>query len=227
MKVFPTCLFAPNGVEADIERRVVSGGTSLSGDETLIGTDGGGRVFAEFSEFYLDEPEVALAYRALSVIAEDGLVPLFVPLCDARHQPTVGHMTVPHSDGTPFADEALYQQQDGGVVTTAGAALRATFLAIQNVSLARPLLGGEWFSINHPTLRHRAYRVATVEGGGITFRPPLREAVPAGTALNFADPLCTMRVDGAMRSPSSMGYAEAPALRFVEHFPGPAGYEPE
>lgn len=224
MKVFPTCLFAPNGVEADIERRVVSGGTSLSGDETLIGTDGGGRVFAEFSDFYLDDPEVALAYRALSVIAEDGLNPIFVPLCDARHQPTQGRVTVPHSDGSSFSDETLYQQQDGEAVTTADAPLRATSLAIQAVSFARALQGGEWFSIDHPTMRHRCYRVGTIQGGTITFRPPLREAVPAGATLNFGDPLCTMRVDGAMRSPSTFGYAEAPSLRFVEHFPGPEGY---
>ena len=224
MKVFPTCLFAPNGVEADIERRVVSGGTSLSGDDTLIGTDGGGRVFAEFNDFYLDEPEVALAYRALSVSAEDGLTAMIVPLCDARHQPTAGRQGVRHSDKTRFADESLYRQEDGYAMAALSAPVRAVSLRIKDVSLARPLLGGEWFSIDHPVMRHRAYRVGTVDEEAITFRPPLREAVAAGTALNFGDPLCTMRLDGPMRSPSTIGFAEAPTIRFVEHFPGPQGY---
>lgn len=224
MLIFPTCTFAPNGVDADLARRTVSGGVALSGAEDLIGTDGGGRVTLEFQDFYLDDPAVAGAYRALSTLSDGGVTPFFVPFCDARHQPTNGRVSVPHSDGASFSDESEYQQGDASAVTAAAAPLRATTITLTGINFPRPLHGGEWFSIDHPTYRHRAYRVGMINGDSITFRPPLREAVPAGTPLNFADPLCTMRVDGDMRSGSTLGYAEAPSLRFVEHFPGPEGY---
>lgn len=229
MKLFPTCLFAPEGQEADIEKRVVSGGTALSGEEDVIETDGGGRVFVEFTDLYLDDPEVALAYRALSALSDGGATPFIVPLCDARHQPTNGLLTVPHSDGSTFSDETEYEQADSEASLSADAALRATTLVLDIAGLPRALLGGEWLSIDHLVHRHRAYRIAEIveqsaTSATVKIRPPLREAATAGTDVNFADPLCVMRVDGDMRSPTVMGYAVGDRVRFVEHFPGDEGY---
>lgn len=224
MKVFPTCLFAPNEVQADFERRTVSGGESLSGDEDIIATDGGGRVFFEISDTFLDDPEVALAWRALDAYLDGGARAIIVPLCDARHQPTNGRITVPHSDGTPFSDETEYSQGDASGLVAAGAPLRATTLHLENLILPRPLLGGEWLSIDHPTMRWRAYRIAEIVEQGATtatvkIRSPLREAVTAGEAVDFANPRCMMRVEGGLPSPTSLGYASGSA-RFVEDFSG-------
>lgn len=227
LKLFPTDLFAPEGVEADIDRQTMSGGTSLSGAEDLAQTDGGGRVFAEFGSFYLDEPEVALAYRALSALSDGGVTPFIVPLCDCRHQPSSGTVTVPFSDDTPFSDETEFAQSGTSVTLAADAALRATTIQIAIETLPRELLGGEWFSIDHTVHRHRAYRIAEIveqdeTSATIKFRPPLREATEAGAAVSF-EPRCVMRVDGEMRSPTSFGYPDA-SLRLVEHFPGVEGY---
>jgi hypothetical protein len=224
MKVFPICLFSPDGVDADIDRRTVSGGTALSGEEDLIATDGGGRVFVEFSNFYLDDPQVALAYRALSAGSDGGATPFVVPFCDSKHQPTIGTITVPHSDDTPFSDDSEYEQFDASAVVASDAALRATAMTLTEIELARDLVGGEWFTIVHPVHGDRAYRLIEVDGPAIKFRPPLREAVTAGTAVDFANPRCVMRLDGEMRSPVTLGFADGPGARFVEHFPGPGGY---
>ncbi len=226
MKQFPTCLFAPNDVNADIERRTISGGEAISGDEDLIATDGGGRVFVEFDDPYLDVPRVAKAWRAVSAYLDGGARAIIVPFCDARHQPTQGRVTTTHSDGTTFSDETEYVQGDAFGEIAVSAALRATTLQLQGLVLPEDLEGGEWLSIDHPTMRWRAYRIAeitaydAVAGTAIvSIRPPTREAVEAGTIVDFADPRCTMRLDGPMPSPTSIGYASGNA-RFVEDFTG-------
>lgn len=226
MKVFPTCLFAPNEFQADLERRTVSGGEALNGDEDLIATDGGGRIFVEIGDPYLDDVNAALAWRSLDAYLDGGARAIIVPFCDGRHQPYNGAVTVPHSDDTTFSDETEYEQSGAHGVVALGAALRATVLELNGLALPRELLGGEWLAIDHPTMRWRAYRVMEIieqdlvaGTARIAIRPPLREAVVAGEDVDFAKPRCTMRVDGGMPSPTSIGYASGSA-RFVEDFSG-------
>jgi hypothetical protein len=226
MKVFPTCLFAPNEVHADLERRTISGGVALNGDEDLIATDGGGRVFVEFGDPYLDDVQAAKAWRALDAYLDGGAVPIIVPFCDLRHQPTNGPVNTTHSDGTTFSDESEYSQGDAYGEVAANAALRATTLHLENLVLPEDLLGGEWLSIDHTTMRWRAYRIMEItaydaDAGTATVkvRPPLREAVTAGAAVDFANPRCVMRVEGGMPSPTTLGFASG-AARFVEDFTG-------
>jgi hypothetical protein len=78
------------------------------------------------------------------------------------------------------------------------AALRTTTLQVAFVDAA-PLLGGEPFSILHPVRGKRLYGIHSVGEtvGGvteITIRPPLREAIAAGTELDFDNPGCVMRL---------------------------------
>lgn len=223
MRIFPVCLFAPNGTEPYIDRRVISGGTSLSGDETLIGTDGGGRVVLEMSDFDLDDPEVANAWDMLDALMDGGLVPMSVSFCDGRHQPAYYFDGVPHSDGSPFSDESLYETPGTDVKLAVDAPLRASVIQIDIALLNGSPRG--WFSIDHVTWRNRAYKVAeviaeTATTATIRIRPTLREATVAGTGLDFANPRCTMRLDGEMRAPRTMGYAEGQPLRFVEDMTG-------
>lgn len=220
------CLFAPNEFQADLERRTISGGESLAGDEDLIATDGGGRVFVEISDPYLDDPPIALAWRALDAYSDGGARAIIVPFCDGRHQPTNGGVSVPHSDETTFSDESEYSQGGASGEVAADGPLRGTVMELRGLVLARDLMGGEWLSIDHPTMRWRAYRIAEIleldSGAGtarISIRPPLREAIAAGELVEFAKPRCVMRVDGGLPSPTSMGYASGSA-RFVEDFSG-------
>lgn len=229
LKVLAPCIYAPDGFDADIEGRTIAGGESLSGAQDLIRTDGGGRVVVELADPFLDEPEAALAWRAIAAYLDGGAQPIIVMICDARHQPTAGPVTVPHSDGAPFSDETEYSQSDSEVSIAADAALRATVLDLDITTMPRGFLGGEWLSIDHPIHRWRAYRIAevleqTATTARVSVRPPLREAVLAGTQVELAAPRCVMRLDGEMRSPSRLGFAESPGARFVEHFPGPGGY---
>jgi hypothetical protein len=225
-KLLDMAYFSPEGIEVDLEQRVISGGTALNGEEDVVATDGGGRWFSQITDPYLDDVPVAKAWRALSGYLDGGANPIRLRICDCRHQPGSEITTVPHSDGTPFSDDTEYAQ-DGAVATvTANAALRATTLAIDTSLLPEDLGGGERFTVIHTTYLDRLYEVIEVDedAGTITFRPPLREAVAAGASLNFGALTCMMRLDGEMRSPTSFGFAESPGARFIEHFPGPGGY---
>lgn len=222
MIVFPTYLFDFTAMESDIERRTVSGGVSLSGDETTIITDGGGRVFAEFGGPYLDHPRLAASWRALADnLATDAII---VPLGDIRHQ-FVGDIAVPPG-GLPWWTEAEYVAgRVPNATTTASAPLRGTMLSLALAYQPQPIYPGSWLSIRHPTMCHRAYRIRRVvsqtsAAATLQINPPLREAVAAGAVVNLSDPTCTMRLDGEMRSPTDFGFAEGATVRFVEDFRG-------
>lgn len=225
MLVFPTHRFDFEDHEADIDRRVISGGTSVSGEEDLIATDGGGRVYCEFTEAYLDDPDIALEFRGLSTAGDGGATPMIVFFGDIRHQ-LVGDIFIPDDANDAEAD---YPATDPTNFVSADVALRATLLVLTLTHHASPIRKGQWLSIDHPVMRWRAYRIAEVvsqDGEDVTVRvrPPLREAVTANTPVEFANVRCVMRIDGEMRSPTSFGFAEG-SVRFVEHFPGPEGYE--
>lgn len=224
MLVFPTQRFCFAGHEADIERRTVSGGQALSGDEDTIQTDGGGRVFCEFAEAYLDDPEVALDWRGFSAASDGGQTPMIVPLGDIRHQ-LVGNIYAPQGDGDSEDD---YPPTNENVTVAADAPLRGTLLNLTVRYLPAPVRKGMWLSIDHPLMRWRSYRISEVvsrsgQAVSVRIRAPLREAVAADTPVEWANPRCVMRVEGEMRSPTNFGFAEG-SVRFVEHFPGPEGY---
>jgi len=217
---FPTSRFGFLEQEVDVERQTLKGGTALNGEQDLVSTDGGGRVFAEFASGALVDRDTVLAWRAVLGALEEGVTRAVVPFCDTRHQPHGPRHRVPHSDQTPFSDDSLYA--GGGAVgrATNGAELRATQLAI-TVPLVQPLIGGEWFAIEHPGKGWRAYKVKGIvlqdaAGAIVKFVPPLREAVAANEVVDFANPRCLMVQDGRASSRlSNRRYTDA-AIRFIE-----------
>ncbi|WP_303758336.1 hypothetical protein [Sphingobium yanoikuyae] len=220
LATFPTCQFSFASREIMVRSNVISGGTALNGDEAAIVTDGGGRWVADYQNAPLNRREKVLSWRALRALLNSGTRAIIFPICDARHQPVVSRSRVPHSDGTPFSDDSLYSSGDCEVYAAADAPLRATSLTLNIVQLGKPLIAGERFSIEHPTWSHRLYEIATIEGDQVGFRPPLREAVTAGTALNFADPRCVMRLSGDMSAPLNGPRFAAGSLMMVEDMTG-------
>ncbi|NBC37371.1 hypothetical protein GTZ99_12500 [Novosphingobium sp. FSY-8] len=222
MLVFPTYAFSFSGMNADIERRVTSGGTSLSGQEDVVSTDGGGRFAVEFSAPYLDEIAIARAWRAWSAELAGGVTAVIVPIADLRHQFNQD-IRVPTT--LPFWTEAEAISTDTGVTLAADAALRATTLDLAIAYLPGPMEAGMWLSIDHATMRHRAYRIArvvsqTATTASVTLSHPLREAATAGDPVEMIDPRCVCRLDGDMTSPSEIGFTSSDKVRFVEDFRG-------
>lgn len=220
LATFPTCQFSFATREMMVRANVISGGIAINGDESVIATDGGGRWVADYQNAPLNRREKVLSWRALRALLNSGTRAIIFPICDARHQPVASRQHVPHSDGSPFSDGSLYSGGDCEVRAGANAALRATSMTLDIVTLGKPLIAGERFSINHPTWRDRLYEIATIDGDDITFRPPLREAVTAGTELNFSDPRCVMRLSGDMSAPLNGPRFATGSLMLVEDMTG-------
>lgn len=190
------------------------GGTSLSGFRDEIESSGGGYITAEFTNGSTRDKAGGNAWRAITDL--DGGEAMIVLLCAERlFQPVGALARVPHSDATPFSDATLYLSGDATYVTTADAALRDTTLQITGAS-ELALIGGELFSILHPTWGWRAYRIREIDGDTITFRPPLREAVASGTALEFDTPRCQMKMLSSSGNETTIGRYTNCAISFVE-----------
>lgn len=134
---------------------------------------------------------------------------------------------IPHSDGSLHSDGTGYSQSTISAVLGA-AAMGAGAIQI-TVMAGGEILGGEIFSINHPTQDHRAYKIADVEPnptadslGRLTYQVglnmPLKEDVPAGTSARFDRPLCIMRLAPGATIPLDVsGFQLArPEINFLE-----------
>ena len=174
---------------------VIDGGTSLSGFSDSIETDGGGYLAADFSNGSTRTADATKEWRVLSdyTVSER----LIVMLCAERIVQPVNGIIRPHYHRpSAFGDVPIASPGAAYVVSNA-AALRATSMVIRGAS-ERALQGGELFAIQHPNWGWRAYRIRTAaqQADGtilIEFRTPLREAVAAGTTLEFDAPRCQMR----------------------------------
>ena len=214
--IFPTGRFGFMEQEIDVERQTLEGGEAISGGSDKISTEGGGRVYAAFGAGELVDRATILAWRAVLGLLEDGVTPMVVPFCDPRHQPIVGRASSTYSDGTTHSDGTPFAGNAGGTMATASAAaLRATTLNF-NAAFAQPLIGGEWFTIDHAAKGPRAYKVRRIGEGTLSFVPPLREAIPNGTPLDFNTPRCLMVQDGRASAALMNRRQTTAAIRFVE-----------
>lgn len=197
----------------------ISGGFTTGGTTRVSKTDGGGLWVGE-QTFLFTEREQIKAARAIEASLDGGVGQIVAWSFEEPFAPAgLSLESVPHSDGTPFGDGSEYLTAPHGATTTASADLRATSLAITMISGV--IQGGENFSIDHPVKGMRRYRVASVSGDGteISIRPPLREAIPTGTALNFLRVGCLCRlanpeeflgeIDGDHKMPATARWIEA------------------
>lgn len=224
-RVFPTCQFHFDPIDPYIDSISIDGGTSLSGINTSIATDGGGKVVVNMTNARLMNRSEVLLWRAVATGMNGGNIPIVVPLCQARYQPTNGRTSVPHSDQTTFSDETEYAQWDCTVTVAADAVMGDISISLNITSLGKPLIGGEWFSIDHPNHRHRAYNIWSIDAqtdttATVRFFPPLREDVTADEGVEFAIPKCMMRLVGEMRAPPQPGGYANGNVAFVEDFSG-------
>ena len=209
--VFHPCQFGFDTVDIRRVGSVTSGGTSLSGIDDPIETDGGGYWRADFADGEAIERSESLAWRALTEGMDGGSSARTVLLCAERHfQPVLDRESGEPNSVIP--DDA---PDKGAAYTIGSAALRATTATFAGVS-ELPLEPGNLFSINHSRWGWRAYRIVSLSGMTATFRPPLRQAVVAGTPVEFDVPRCQMRLAAATSNPTSIGRFTQCAISFVE-----------
>ena len=179
-------------------------GMSVAGSPTM----GGITPVTEYDSGYwmasvqlaaMDAGAQVKAFRALRAQLGGGANPLLVPASDEGQTPwpLPGGAEANLNDGIPFSDGTFFVGGVGffspsiKVTLAADAALRATAIT-PTVTTAGDIAGGEYFSIGE-----RLYLLRQVlDNGDWAIWPPLREAVAAGTRLNFDKPVCRMQLTG-------------------------------
>lgn len=223
MITWPSGLFPATDVELSLQGRTTTGGMSVSGISQLVKTDHGGLWRFVFSGIYLRNKDQVRTWRALEGQLDGGATKLVVPICDLRHAPRPGGAlpgpSVPHSDDTYFSDDTGYVSGVMSAVTVGAATLGASSISV-NMLVGSDLMGGEHFTIDHPTEGPRLYRVITVDGDSVGIRPTLREAVASGEVVDFDNPRCTMRLAGAeaMNLNLQLGRFGQVGVAFIEAF---------
>lgn len=225
MTIFHSCQFHFDTQDIRVMGSTLSGGTSLSGIEDVIETSGGGYWVAEFAGADFGGPEdderaKTLAWRALGVALSGGK-PADVRFCDLHHQPVYGAATTGEDRYTSRGADAAVL----AVINGQGGGLNATTLNIR-IASERELIGGERFTLVHPTWGARAYEIGTVTpitgGKRISFHPPVRGGVAVGAVLDFDDVRCRMRRVSDPSNALSGGLYSAPSIAFQEDMRPPA-----
>jgi hypothetical protein len=217
---WPDSILRPQNVAFDIAPRSLAGPSSVSGYTQTVASDAG--IWkATYGNIIIRNRQSVLAHRAISALLEGRLGTILVPLCRAYQPVPDGAVAaglyedVPHSDESLFDDDTGYVGTVIDVVAAAPAAARAVSMTV-TVNYAGDIEPGQHFSVGDG----RLYRVRSfnADTGAMTFRPPLREAVAAGEALNFDDPCCRMRLaeDSGMDLELSLRRFGSPTVKFIE-----------
>lgn len=222
----------------------IDGGRTGEGDSPAIDFSGGGKLIGSYENCYVqarEEHEYAnwlAAYlngskRYINVpILSDWMGPFPVNALGIP-QPIISG--IPHGDGALFGDGAGYSQSTVFGTIDVAAALNAGQVVLNVFGASRDLRWSDWFSIYHPTRGWRAYRfwevsdpapvTRTVDGAVfagsqylLALDRPLREAVAAGTRVEFARPMCVMRFPRGFNLEWRVRgfWRSRPTLKFVE-----------
>lgn len=218
--IFPAHLFNPGTVRSYIERKTLSGGTSLSGVEDTVIIDGGGRWVIEYGDISLSTSDgTAKAWDAWNGFLNAGTADVLVPFVtlETAPRPALGTGLMPPSD--LYTDDPVFpttaQFMSPYIVATVAQAapLRSTTVRIAMMRGAE-ITGGERVSFGD-----RGYRIRRKVGvDTYQIEPPLRAPITQGMDANFDWPVTRCRaVPGEDWSPAiEMGLFADTAIKFVE-----------
>ncbi|RWF69553.1 MAG: hypothetical protein EOS26_25050 [Mesorhizobium sp.] len=236
----------PRRMSFDTRGGGLEGGRNGLGESVTIETTGGGALIGSYHDCVVSKPEeheylnhIAArmngSFRFINVpIITDWMGPFPLDAAGAP-RPIIGG--IPHSDGSLFSDESGYSQATVFGTAGAAAALNAGQMTVNIFGASRRLRWSDWFAILHPIKGWRAYRYweasdpvdITVDVDGVSFTGsqyllsldrPLREAVAAGTRIEFARPRCVMKFPSGftLAWESEPPWYSHPTLQFVEAF---------
>jgi hypothetical protein len=230
---FPGVILWETRVSWEITSQLVGGGQTAAGVSPVTRIDGGGAWKMTMEEIPLAVEDARRAWRSVSAICDGGSNPMVIPF---RVPPEVPYPTVsaalltsysdiPHTDNVLFESGVGYQVGTIDATLSVAAEIGETNIVI-DIAYGGDLEGGEHFSIDHPVLRYRLYRIRTVKDNGdgtwnVSIRPGLRADTPADTKLNFDHPKCVMRLltGNAMDATFEGVWVSRPTVSFIEAFP--------
>lgn len=225
MPVFPAHLLNPSSVKLGLTSKVVLSPASLSGVAQALRTDGGGLWQLTLSGISLHTDDKVRIWNAWESYLAGGAQRVSVPVLQNKFAPRglqggkpAKFGRISYTGDRFFPDSVTYGSQLISARAYA-APLRATNILVA-MDRGSELKGGETFSIAHPTMGNRVYRVVRRLPSGVhAIDPPLREAIADNTALNFDWPLLDAIVlPGSDLSPDLFNGTGSVSISFQEAF---------
>jgi hypothetical protein len=230
----------------DVQGSGLEGGRNGNGESITTEMTGGGIVTAVYENCLIKDKEQYEYVNFLGARFNGSFRFINVPIITDWFGPfpTIGGLPtpivsgIPHSDGSYFDDGSGYSQATVYGKVLENAALNAGVLKIRLYGASRDIRWTEWFSIYHPVKGWRAYRNwdvleksaagSEVDGGAtrsfkdytLALAPPLREAVTAGTRVEFARPRFVAKFPVGFTLPSVVEafFVTQQTMQFVEAF---------
>lgn len=205
LPVWPWWLLLPSSQRTRLSNQSLSGGVSVAGNTQTSVVSGGGHWLSDLSQIVLYTENHVRAARAWSALLDGGATQFIMPFFDLAMAPrpiVSGAYALPAATTRTVTD--YFNQPVNYAATLISAsnvgaqALRSTTMVI-NIATGSQPYGGEHFSINHSTVGWRLYRIVQVTAVAgsqytCTIRPPLRQALAGGEAVEFDVPRCTMKL---------------------------------
>ncbi|CAN7516387.1 hypothetical protein [Brucella pseudogrignonensis] len=219
--LWPCSVLTPRNRLVDPAYRSVSGGTAINGFSQVVSSDAG--IWkATFDQVVIRNAQQVKAWRAIRAHTEGRLRPVLICLCEGRRRPLppgVGpsNPALPHSDEAFFADDSGYVTRLVGIRTSSSAALRATTLILSKQTSV-DLEPGQRFSIGERLYEIRKIVSQSNSSATVNIWPPLREAVPSGSDVEFDRPVLRVRLetDAEMDLMLELNRFGSPTVNFVE-----------
>lgn len=225
LAIFPIHRLTPQTVKADPAPRVISGGVSISGDEDVIETDGGGRWVITFSGISLNHVWREQMWSAWSSYLRGGARAVLVPVYSLRTapRPIAGHSPMRPSgivtDDDVFPTSLSFASPYIVARANSLVPLRGTTIHITVEQGARIEPG---MKFGHGLRAYKIERV--VSRSGLTavciMSPPARAPIPNNALLNFDWPVVQCRaVPGQDLAPEMLWARRGDvSVSFIEDF---------
>lgn len=224
--IFPIHLFNPTPAKVDVVAKVISGGTAINDDETVIQTDGGGRWEGTYGGIALRTVYQRRVWDAWSSHLSGGNQAFLMPVLNSLEigpRPVSGNRPARPSrlivDDDYFPTTVKFAHPYVVAETVGAVPLRSTTLTVI-VTRGSRITPGMRFSIGERP--HKVGPMLSSSGQQATFviSPPTREAVADGTPVNFDWPLLRAKgVIGQDLAPSiETGRSGTVSIAFVEDF---------
>lgn len=209
-RLFPLALLAPGTFQMWPTGTLIGGGAALAGPGQTVDWSAGGWWSGELGSIRVSKPDQHRTLRALLMHAAHG-GEIVMPIIDdpqrPMEDPSLPMGSARFNDGSTFSDGSVFTSRRIVFDLAEDAREGDTEILIRReAGESRPLLGGEYWSFDHPEAGHRAYCIEGLDGENasgvrtVQFGVPLRTDLKAGAFADFEAPRLTMRLMGDPKS---------------------------
>lgn len=208
-RLFPRDLLQPASFQIWPMGQLIGGGAALAGPGQTVDWSAGGWWGGRLEGVRVSRPEQHLVLRSLLMHASTGGL-ITMPIIDDPQRPMIDGLVdtgpVRFNDGTAFSDGSVFTSRKIIFeLAENGREGDTEIIMRRRDGNSRALIGGEYWSFDHPQASHRLYCAEAVEREtasgrfAVRFGVPLRTDMARGAFADFEAPRLTMKLIGDPR----------------------------